>query len=156
MAYSLQILALGDLSAVRMKVLGEDNTVTVPQDAIVTESVAGLAEELVKDRVPDYATILVSGSTRNRTLLKAATVAAMAAVLSPMFPPIKQDSFAGVSTGYSVEPVEARTARLLAERDLAVGGITTQAALTDHLIAVKSIDYEAIGAPQVYKGDDIV
>jgi len=155
MAYTLQILATGDLAAVRLKVLGENNTALIPDADIVLDSVAGLAEETVKDRVTDWATIKGTGTARNKTLLIAATVAAMAAILSPSYPPIRQETFGSVNTSYATESVDSRTARLYAERDLAIGAISTQAASTDHLMAVASIDYEAVGTPQVYHGADL-
>lgn len=155
MAYTLQLLSYANLPAIREKVLGEDNTATIPDAAIVVESVAGLGEELVKDRVADWATIRMSGSARDKTLLIAATVIAIAAILSPAYPPIRQETFGSVNTSYATESVADRTARLLGERDLALGSLSTQPLSSDHLMAVAAINYEVVGTPQVYDGADI-
>lgn len=155
MAYTLQILTIGDLDAVRLKVLGENSTALMPNADLLLDSVAGLAEEMVKDRVTNWSTIKASGTARNKTLLAAATVAALAAVASPSYPTVRQDTFGPVNTSYATEPVEKRTARLYAERDQCIAAISTQAAASDHLMAVASIDYDSVGTPQVYNGADI-
>lgn len=148
---------MGDLNAVRLKVLGAADSTLIPDADLLLDSVAGLAEVTVMDRVTDWATIKASGTARNKTLLVAATVAAMAAVVSPNYPPIRQETFGPVNTSYAVESVEARTMRLYAERDQCVGAISTQSeATTDVLMATKSIDYDGLGAPQVYDGADVV
>lgn len=155
MAYTLQILATGDLDAVRLKVLGENNTALMPNADLLLDSVAGLAEETVKDRVTDWSTIKASGTARNKTLLAAATVAAMAAVASPSYPTVRQDTFGPVNTSFATEPVEKRTARFYAERDQCIAAISTQVASSDHLMAAASINYDALGTPQVYDGADL-
>lgn len=147
---------MGDLNAVRLKVLGVADSTLIPDADLVLASVAGLAEVAVMDRVTDWATIKASGTARNKTLLVAATVAAMAAVVSPNYPPIRQETFGSVNTSYSAESVEARTTRLYAERDQCIAAISTQSESTTNVLMVaKSIDYDGLGAPQVYDGADV-
>lgn len=148
---------MSDLNAVRLKVVGSADSVLIPDTDLTIDSVAGLAEYSIMDRVTDWATIKASGTARNKSLLVAATVAAMAAVVSPNYPPIRQETFGSVNTSYMVESVEARTTRLYAERDQCIGAISTQTESTvDVLMTTKRIDYSGIGAPQVYDGADVV
>jgi hypothetical protein len=155
MPYTLTILTSAEFSEVRRKVCGEDNATEIPDTELSGFSVGGLAEETVKARVPDWATIKASGSTRDKALLYAAAIAAFAAVISPAHPPVRQQTFASVNTSYSTESAEARTARLWGECYRAIADISTQAASSAHLMAVKSIDYDALDAPHVYDGADI-
>lgn len=155
MPYGLQILGLDDLDTVRLKVVGSADSTMIPDADLLLDSVAGFAEYTVMDRVTDWATIKASGTARNKTLLRAATVAAIAAVVSPNYPPTRQQTFGSVNTSYVTESVEARSARLYGERDQCIAAISTQSVSTDALMATKSIEYDGLGAPQVYSGADL-
>lgn len=155
MPYTLQILSVGDLNAVRLKVIGSADSDLIPDADLLLDSIAGFAEYTVMDRVTDWATIKASGTARNQVLLRAAAVAAIAAVVSPNYPPVRQETFGASNTSYATESVEARTLRLYGERDQCIAAISTQPSSTETLMATASIDYDGLGAPHVYDGADL-